>query len=52
MNDARLRVRSVSAFLSLAGLAGAGFLAVLAFMPETGGVPEEGNEFRHETLLP
>ena len=42
----------VSAFLGLAGLAGAGFLAVLAFMPETGGLPEESNEFRHGTLLP
>jgi len=42
----------VPAFLSLAGLAGTGFIAVLAFMPETGGIPEEGNEFRRRALLP
>lgn len=41
----------VPAFLGLAGLAGTGFLAVLALMPETGGFPEESNEFRRKTLL-
>lgn len=40
----------VPAFLSLAGLAGTGFIAVLAFMPETG-IPEESNEFRRRALL-
>jgi MFS family permease len=39
------------AFLMLAGLAAAAFVAVLAFMPETAD-PEEGNEFRREALLP
>lgn len=42
----------VSAFLSLAGLAAAGFIAVLAVMPETGEGPIESNEFRRETLFP
>ena len=42
----------VPAFLSLAGLAGIGFIAVMAFMPETGGYPDESNEFRSRTLLP
>jgi predicted MFS family arabinose efflux permease len=39
-----------SAFLSLAGVAVAGFIAVLIFMPETGaGI--RSNEFRREALL-
>jgi len=40
------------AFLMLAGLAAAGFLAVLVFMPESGGSPENGNEIPREALLP
>jgi MFS family permease len=43
---------TVAAFLNLAGLAAVGFIAVLAFMPETGGFPEESNEFRRRALLP
>jgi MFS family permease len=42
----------VSAFLSLAGVAAAGFIAVLAVMPETGEGPIESNEFRRETIFP
>lgn len=42
----------VPAFLSLAGLAGIGFIAVLAFMPETGASPGESNEFRRGALFP
>jgi MFS family permease len=41
----------VPAFLSLAGLAGTGFIAVLAFMPETGALPGESNEFRRGALF-
>ena len=41
----------VPAFLGLAGLAAAGFIAVLAFMPETGGFPGEGNETPRGALL-
>ena len=40
------------AFLGLAGLAGTGFIAVLTFMPETGGIPSESNEFPRRALLP
>jgi MFS family permease len=42
----------VAAFLSLAGVAAAGFIAVLAFMPETGEGPDASNEFRRGALLP
>ena len=44
------RFGMVSAFLSLAGVAAAGFVAVLVFMPETGAALK-GNEFRREALL-
>lgn len=42
---------TVPAFLSLAGLAAVGFIAVLAFMPETGGFPETSNETPPGALL-
>jgi MFS family permease len=42
----------VAAFLSLAGVAAAGFIALLAFMPETGEGPDASNEFRRGALLP
>jgi MFS family permease len=42
---------TVPAFLSLAGLAGFGFIVVLVFMPETGGFPEKGNETPPGALL-
>jgi len=42
---------TAAAFLMLACLAAAGFLAVLAFMPETGGFPASSNEFRRGALL-
>jgi MFS family permease len=41
----------VPAFLSLAALAAVGFIAVLTLMPETGGNPEESNEFRRRALF-
>ena len=44
------RFGMVSAFLSLAGVAAAGFVAVLVFMTETGAALK-GNEFRREALL-
>jgi MFS family permease len=42
----------VPAFLGLAGVAAAGFIVVLAFMPETGGLPQKSNEFGRGALFP
>jgi MFS family permease len=40
-----------AAFVMLAGLAAAGFFAVLAYMPETAGFPQESNDSRRGALL-
>jgi MFS family permease len=40
-----------AAFVMLAGLAAAGFFAVLAYMPETGGFPEDSNDSRRGALF-
>jgi MFS family permease len=39
------------AFLGLAALAAAGFVVVMAFMPETGGLPQGGNKFGDGALF-
>jgi len=40
-----------AAFVMLAGLAAAGFFAVLAYMPETAGFPEDSNDSRRGALF-
>ena len=40
-----------AAFVMLAGLAAAGFFAVLAYMPETAGFPEDSNNSRRGALF-
>ena len=40
-----------AAFVMLAGLAAAGFFAVLTYMPETAGFPEDSNDSRRGALL-
>jgi MFS family permease len=42
----------VPAFLMLAAIAAAGFFAVFAFMPETRGLPPQGNELGRAALFP
>jgi MFS family permease len=39
------------AFLGLAALAAVGFVAVICFMPETGGLPQESNKLGHGALF-